>query len=37
MSDYLMAFLTFLAAVSAGICFIGFLQALQMINQALPQ
>jgi|TARA_B110000211_G_scaffold1863_1_gene2270 hypothetical protein len=33
----MMALMTFLAAVSAGICFIGFLEALQMINQALPQ
>ena len=33
----MMAFLTFLAAVSACIVFVGFLQALQMINQVLPQ
>jgi len=36
-NDYVMAFMTFLAAVSACIVFVGFLQALQMINQVLPQ
>jgi len=36
-NDYVMAFLMFLAAVSACIVFVGFLELLQLINQALPQ
>lgn len=37
MSDSMMAFMTFLAAVSACIVFVGGLELLQLINQVLPQ
>jgi hypothetical protein len=37
MSDTKMALATFTAAVVCGVIFIGFLSALQMLNECLPQ